>query len=186
MALHTDQWWMPQPRPPGEAHARPAQLERDLVGATDWSPAPHPIAPPMAFNVLWPLVDFTEENGATRVVPRSHLSGRQPNRAIPHPVPTIAAAVPAGIGIAFDARLWHAAGPNVGSSPRIALGTLYCAPQTRPLENYVAGLRPDVKARLDEAYLRRLGFGPWHAYGNVGDPFAALIEPERGLVGELV
>ena len=36
------------------------------------------ISPAVACNFDWMLTDFSEENGATLVVPGSYLSGRQP------------------------------------------------------------------------------------------------------------
>ena len=51
------------------------------MGRTRFHDRHHPdaIAPAACSNVIWMLDDFTEANGATRVVPGSHLSGRQPD-----------------------------------------------------------------------------------------------------------
>ena len=80
MNLHTDQWWMPEP-----IHRRPnpvpaGSLTRDLSNRVDERPAM--IAPPVVVNVMWMLNDFTEEIGATRIVPRSHLYGRRPTKTV--------------------------------------------------------------------------------------------------------
>ena len=45
-------------------------------------PRPHPA---IVCNTMWALTDFTEANGATRIVPGSHLMGRQPPGTVPPP-----------------------------------------------------------------------------------------------------
>lgn len=51
---------------------------------SDWPlggvPQPYP-SWPMLLQTMWMLTDFTEENGATRLVPDSHRSGRPPVEA---------------------------------------------------------------------------------------------------------
>ena len=54
-------------------------------------------------------------------VPGSHLSGRQPNRSIPHPVVTVAITGPEGLAIAFDGRLWRDAAANNTSQSRFRI-----------------------------------------------------------------
>jgi len=47
-----------------------------------------PDFPPVVVNTMWALDDFTEANGATRLVPGSHRWGeRTPGRATPSSTP---------------------------------------------------------------------------------------------------
>ncbi len=59
-------------------------------------------------TALWALDDFTAANGATRIVPGSHLrpAGR------PDPAEAIPAEMPAGSVLPFSGRLYHGAGAN--------------------------------------------------------------------------
>ena len=185
MPLHTDQWWMPPPVAPGAMAAQPSAIARNSGDAVDPSPASGPISPAVAANVMWMVTDFSEANGATRVVPRSHLSGRQPDPSVPHKVPSVPAEGPAGTAIVFDARLWHGAGANSTEAARFGITTTCCAPQCRPLENYTRGLRPDVLARCPPERLARLGFAAWSSYGHTGDPESRLAADGSEALGEL-
>lgn len=185
MPLHTDQWWMPEPERPGAARKRPAEARRGDGAALDPSPSPAPIAPIACANVMWMVTDFAEEGGATRLVPGSHRSGRQPDKSVPHKVPTVAATGPAGTAFAFDARLWHGAAPNRTQHSRYGITTVGCGPQFRPLENYARGLRPEVLERLSVSTLKRLGFSAWSSYGHTGDPEADVSAAGSEALGEL-
>lgn len=73
-------------------------------------------------TALWALDDFTAENGATRVVPGSHLlalplpkSVRQPGAHHPDEMPVLPEA---GSVLVFDGHLWHAGGENRGGASR--------------------------------------------------------------------
>ena len=75
-------------------------------------------------NSIWLLVDFTPENGATRIVPGSHNSGKHPNDALddpwtPHPDEILLTA-PAGTVVIFNSHLWHGGTINRSDSPRVA------------------------------------------------------------------
>lgn len=185
MPLHTDQWWMPPPQEPGQPSAVLSTMSRGHEGSIDPRPADRPIAPMGAANVMWAISDFTEENGATRLVPRSHLSGRQPDRSVPHKVPSVPAAGPAGTAFVFDARLWHGAGANRSDSARYGITTVGCGPQFRQLETYARGLRPEVMERTPVPVLRRLGLAAWSGYGHTGDPEAEIIAEGSACLGEL-
>ena len=185
MPLHTDQWWMPPPVHPGEPNPKPSSMKRGDGICLDPSPAAHAVAPAVAVNAMWMITDFTEETGATRIVPKSHLSGRQPDASVPHKIPTVPATGPAGTAFVFDARLWHGAGPNTGITSRFGITTVSCGPQFRPLENYARGLHPDVFARTSPERLQRIGFATWSSYGHTGDPEAQVTADGSEACGEL-
>ncbi len=185
MPLHTDQWWMPQPEIPGGRRACVSTRIRGDGSCLDPTPADHPIAPVVAVNAMWMVTDFTEQTGATRIVPMSHLSGAQPDTSVPHKIPTVPAIGPAGTAFVFDARLWHGAAPNTSNDARFGITTVACGPQFRALENYSRGLRPEVLARVSPQRLRRLGFATWSSYGHTGDPDAQFTADGPNAPGEL-
>jgi ectoine hydroxylase-related dioxygenase (phytanoyl-CoA dioxygenase family) len=185
MALHIDQWWMPPPMAPDDPPRPVSALRRGAGGSIDPSPAKGPISTTMVANAMWMIDDFTGENGATRLVPGSHLSGRTPDPAVPHKVATVGATGPAGTAFVFDGRLWHGAGANNSDKPRRGITTTCCGPQCRPLENYTRGMRPEVLARCPPEILARLGFAAWSSYGHTGDPDTRLSEPGERALGEL-
>ncbi len=55
------------------------------------------------------LSDFTAENGGTRLVPRNHLLGQQPDADQERDVEAVAAEGPAGTALVLDGRTWHGA-----------------------------------------------------------------------------
>ena len=185
MPLHSDQWWMPPPAVPGQAGVKASDITRNGAGSLDPSPAREAISPVVEANVMWMVSDFTEENGATRVVPRSHLSGRQPDSSVPHKVETVPAVGPAGTAFAFDGRLWHGAGANRTQASRYGITSVFCAPQCRTLENYTRGMRPEVLDRCPANIRERLGFATWSSYGHTGDPEARFALAGDAALGEL-
>jgi hypothetical protein len=122
----------------------------------------------MVCNVVWLLVDFTRENGGTRLVPGSHLWDpprirfeRDPDgvpRLAPNDAATVIAEAPAGSALIFDGRLWHGAGANTTDTPRPALFSYYCAPFLRQQENIPLSLLSEVYDGLTPAELKVLGF----------------------------
>ncbi|MEI9997528.1 MAG: phytanoyl-CoA dioxygenase family protein [Rhizomicrobium sp.] len=123
---------------------------------------------PMVGNVVWMLVDFTRDNGATRVVPGSHLweppSIRIEKDAagvanlVQSEVEPVIAEAPAGSALIFDGRLWHGAGANRTDVPRPALFSYYCQPYIRQQENIALSLLDDVYAEMSTAERAMVGF----------------------------
>jgi ectoine hydroxylase-related dioxygenase (phytanoyl-CoA dioxygenase family) len=184
LPLHTDQWWMPLPRPPGEPHMRAGSLDRGNVAVGPPARATGPINPPLVVNAMWMITDFTEENGGTRLVPGSHLSGAQPDPAVPHRVPTVAATGPAGTVVIWEGRMWHAGGVNRGNVRRWGIPVYYGAPQIRSLANLTLGTRPEVLADASPKLRRLLGFEVWNEYGGTGS-LDGYAHPASELIGEL-
>ncbi len=184
MPLHADQWWMPQPVVPGEATIRQGDMHRAAGPFGEPTRATMPINGPLACNMMWMANDFTAENGATRVVPGSHLSG-----CIPDPTRDdygeIPIEAPAGSLLVWDARTWHAAGLNVADHPRYGVVTYFCAPIMRSLGNLTYGTRTDVRDAMSQELLTLCGFTPWDSYGMTDDPNTRAARSGDESVGRL-
>jgi len=185
MALHTDQWWMPPPVMPGERHQPGGTITRDGARQGALKKATRPIAAPMVVQTMLMVNDFTEANGATRLVPGSHMTGSQPDQSVPHVVPSIAAEGPAGTIAIWEGRTWHSAGPNTSNEVRLGMPTLYAAPQMRTLMNFTLGTKPEVLAQAAPEMRRLLGFKPWSGYGSTGEMGAEWARPGSETIGEL-
>ncbi|MFO0997694.1 MAG: phytanoyl-CoA dioxygenase family protein [Alphaproteobacteria bacterium] len=185
LPLHMDQWWMPMPAMPGEPYVRASTISRENVRTGPPTRSTTPINPPMVVNAMCMISDFTEENGATRLVPTSHLSGTQPEPSLPHPVPTVAATGPAGNVVIWEGRTWHAAGANVSREERYGLVSYYAAPQSRSLQNFTLATKPEILEGASPELLRLLGFKVWHSYGQTGLSGGEYAKPASELIGEL-
>jgi hypothetical protein len=69
-------------------------------------------------NIIVPLVDFTADNGATRVVPGSHRKPPCFDRAADHHPDEVQVECAAGSLLAFSAHLTHSGMPNRSSRSR--------------------------------------------------------------------
>ena len=181
MPLHTDQWWMPQPQRKSRPMRIPVgSVDRGRAHTADWaSESDEFIAPPVAAQAIFLASDFVSGNGATMIVPGSHLAGRlpRPEEASDH---TLSTAVPLeaakGCCVVYDARLWHGTGVNTGDWVdrstglpwRLGIFSLYCAPWARPQENMVLGALAQALDGMSDEQKTLLGFRAWHAYGRVG------------------
>lgn len=184
MDLHTDQWWMPAPTRRERTPLPPGSIDRRRFDV-DEDGTPAMIAPAVVVNVLWMLSGFTAENGGTRVVPRSHHIGRQPDTDQDRDVETVAAEGPAGTALVLDGRTWHGTGANVSGAPRWAVITTFCGPQFRPQENFTVGTSPDVLKTASPELLALLGFKVWNAYGRIESPAVEFIAPGETSLGEM-
>lgn len=142
--------------------------------------------PPLAVNAVWALSDFTEQNGATRIVPGSHRYDHPPPYG--GEVETVAATMPAGSVMLFDSALWHYGGANESAERRYAISCYYCAGWMRQQENLQLGIPQDVARRFPRRLQELCGYGIYKGqYGHIDnqDPIAMLgREPLRTTVWE--
>ena len=118
-------------------------------------PKPHP---PTVCNTMWALTDFTEDNGATRIIPGSHRDPNNPELGKEYGG-TIPAAMPRGSVLVFNGSAWHGGGPNRTGARRIGVAMNYCAGWVRQQENQQLGIPREV-ARTFSPRLRKLvGYG---------------------------
>lgn len=120
-------------------------------------PRPHP---PLMVSAIWSLDAFTEANGASRVLPASHLDP-QPDLEAAESA-TIALEMPAGSVGLWDGRLIHGGGANHTDRPRRAVAVLYARAWLRQQENQYLCIDRATVAGFDRDYQRLLG---WSRYG---------------------
>lgn len=158
----------------------PGQEGQPLHEDTQQIPLPRP-RPALALNAMWALSDFTEANGATRIIPGSHrYDGPPPFGAT---LPTVAAEMPAGSVMLFDSQLWHAGGTNTTDQRRYAISCYYCVGWMRQQENQLLGIPQDLAARMPRRLQEMLGYGVWRGqYGHIAnrDPIELLGRAREG------
>jgi ectoine hydroxylase-related dioxygenase (phytanoyl-CoA dioxygenase family) len=115
--------------------AQPIHADDQLIPI----PKPHP---PTVCNTMWALTDFTEANGATRIIPGSHLRDRNPDYGKPYE--SIAAEMPKGSVLVWHGSLWHGGGANRTDATRVGIAMNYCAGYIRQQENQQLGISPDA------------------------------------------
>lgn len=97
---------------------------------TDWLPRA-PSEPFSIVTTIWLLDDFTPNNGATRLIPGSHLLPRplpksRQDPASRHPDQKLAVAR-AGSVLVFNGHLWHSGTRNASTGPRRVLQCQFVA-----------------------------------------------------------
>ncbi|MFJ9365914.1 phytanoyl-CoA dioxygenase family protein [Nocardia sp. NPDC101769] len=136
--LHADDGFYPLPRP------------RKALGAA----------------TIWAIDDFTAENGATDIVPGSHLwDDRLPGES-DRREPVV---MPAGSCVFFVGTLWHGGGANRSANPRLALTAQYCEPWLRPQEAFTLSMTRDTVRAVSEDIRRMLGY-------SIHPPFIGQVD----------
>ncbi|MGX1359115.1 phytanoyl-CoA dioxygenase family protein [Bradyrhizobium elkanii] len=95
----------------------PGQEAQPIHEDTQLIPLPRPHIP-ITINAIWALSDFREDNGATRIIPRSHKFDSSPEYGKEYDAVT--ATMPAGSVMLFDSALWHGGGANTSDARRFA------------------------------------------------------------------
>ena len=116
-------------------------------------PKPHPAT---VCNSMWALTDFTEANGATRLIPGSHLADASPTYGQPYD--SIPAEMPRGSVLIWHGSLWHGGGANSTSDRRIGLAMNYCAGYVRQQENQQLGIPREIAAGFGERLQQLCGY----------------------------
>jgi ectoine hydroxylase-related dioxygenase (phytanoyl-CoA dioxygenase family) len=115
---------------PGET-GQPIHADDQLM------PLAKPHAPTVC-NTMWALTDFTDDNGATRLVPGSHLADHDPDYGGDYE--TVPAEMRRGSVLIWHGSLWHAGGANTTDARRVGIAMNYCAGFIRQQENQQLGI----------------------------------------------
>ena len=120
---------------------------------------------------VWAIDDFTEQNGATVVIPKSHEwdDERIGNRA-----EAIPAVMPAGSVIFFLGTTWHGGGENRSNAPRFAITHQYCEAYMRQQENYLLELSKNTVRALSPELQALIGY-------SIYAPFMGMVAGKHPL-----
>jgi ectoine hydroxylase-related dioxygenase (phytanoyl-CoA dioxygenase family) len=164
---------------PGEA-AQPIHADDMLI------PIAKPHAP-IVCNTMWALTDFTEDNGATRLLPGTHKSATHPELGMEYEG-AIAAAMPKGSVLVFDGSIWHGGGVNRTQARRVGIAMNYCAGFIRQQENQQLGIPREIAKGFSPRLRKLVGYGIYRQLlGHIDkcSPVDLLDEtPPRRVVGE--
>jgi|SRR5262245_39118225 len=162
---------------PGE-RAQPIHADDQLL------PLPKPHVPTVC-NSMWALTDFTEANGATRVVPGSHLRDHSP--AFGEDYDSVPAEMPRGSVLVWHGSLWHGGGANRTGQRRVGIAMNYCAGWIRQQENQQLGIPREV-ARTFSPRLRQLvGYGVYQGLvGHIDKRDPKFLLGEDGADGGMI
>ena len=136
----------------GVMHLQPGEKAQTLHRDSGFYPIQNP-CPPLLLATMWAISDFTQENGATRIIPGSHLWD---DRRKPEPHEIIAAEMPAGSVLFYIGAAFHGGGSNKAAAPRTGIALHYALGWLRQEENqYLAVPRemarsfsPELKALM--------------------------------------
>ena len=140
-----------------DEQAQPVHADDQLI------PLPRPHVP-IICNTMWAITDFTEENGATRVVPGSHLLDEPPNPLEPYD--TVPAEMPKGSVLVWVGSLWHGGGANRTDRRRVGIAMNYCAGYIRQQENQQLGVPPALVKTFPRRLQELVGYSVYN--GLVG------------------
>jgi ectoine hydroxylase-related dioxygenase (phytanoyl-CoA dioxygenase family) len=167
---------------PGET-AQPIHADDQLIPI----PKPHP---PTVCNSMWALTDFTEANGATRIVPGTHLADHSPDYGAAFD--SVAAEMGAGSVLIWHGSLWHGGGANTTDQTRMGIAMNYCAGYIRQQENQQLGLSRETVSRFSPRLRELVGYGVYNMLiGHINkqspeqlllddEPPAGAVSPESG------
>ncbi|MFV1943998.1 phytanoyl-CoA dioxygenase family protein [Pseudomonas luteola] len=131
----------------------PAQMLHQDEAAWDLFPFPKDYH--VQCNLLCAMSDYTEENGATRIVPNSQYAGAVQKYAISD---SVAAVMKKGSVLFYTGKVYHGAGENKTSGVRQALNLTYAVGWVRQEENQYLSTPVEIAKTLPTDLLKLMGY----------------------------
>ena len=151
----------------------------------------------LGVSAFWTIDETTDTNGATEILPGSHLWPEQtlPGASSPTSFTTkefkaqahdhgarpdsVKAVMPAGSLMLAKSTLWHRGGANRSDKTRLIITPQYCVGWTRPLENMCLAVPPEIAVQLPLRAQELIGY-------SIHPPFMGYVDgvhPQRVLEG---
>ena len=127
-------------------------------------------------NTIWAVTDFTQENGATQVVPSSNKwdPARKPE---PHEITY--AEMKAGSVLVYSGSVIHSGGENTTDADRMGLNITYALGWLRQEENQYLSCPPEIAKDFPPELQAMLGYAMGsYALGYFTPPTAPGVNPE--------
>lgn len=140
--------------------------------------------PALGISAFWAIDDTTEQNGATEIIPGSHLWDGEiiqgavtpsdfAHKGFDHAdddrVDAIKLVMPSGSLAITKGTLWHRGGANRSDRPRLIITPQYCAGWIRQLENMALAVPAEVAETLPERARELIGY-------SIHPPFMGHID----------
>jgi hypothetical protein len=135
---------------------------------------PHP---PTLVQTMWAVTDFTRENGATMIVPESHLWEDQ---RWPQDKEIQSAEMPKGSVLFYQSGTIHGSGENCSDQLRTGISIQYSLGWLRTEENQHLSYPLEVAKNFPEKLQDLVGYefgGPYLGFVNGDDPKRLLQDP---------
>jgi ectoine hydroxylase-related dioxygenase (phytanoyl-CoA dioxygenase family) len=137
----------------------PGETPQPIHADDQLMPLAKPHAPTVC-NSMWALTDFTDANGATRIIPGTHLAAGSPDYGSSYD--SLPAEMARGSVLVWHGSLWHGGGANTTDDDRVGIAMNYCAGWVRQQENQQLGIPVEI-ARTFSPRLRELcGYGVYN------------------------
>lgn len=151
--------------------------------------------PPFQLSAFWAIDETTEENGATQIIPGSHLwnenlsddllsTGAFEKRDISKVdvdpqarEDALSVTLPAGALMLAKGTLYHRGGANKSDGKRLILTPQYSPGWVRSLENMILSTPPEVAAKLPQRVRELIGY-------SIHPPFMGYVDgmhPQKNL-----
>lgn len=126
------------------------------------------------FSTIWAIDDFRMDNGATQVVPGSHLwdASREPGSE-----EVAAATMRAGSVLLYNGSVLHGGGANRSESDRLGVLLHYCPSWLRQEENQYLSCPPEIARTLSPELRALMGYAKG---GYVLGFFSPPVGPGEG------
>jgi ectoine hydroxylase-related dioxygenase (phytanoyl-CoA dioxygenase family) len=134
---------------PGEDKVFHKKVHRDIRGFSSDIP--------LLLNMLVMLDDFTVENGATLVLPGSHLKAEAPTEE-EFKLNAVSITGSAGDIVIWNSNLFHASGINTTEQVRRALPITFSLPYYKQLLDYPRAIGYDKYDSFEDSMKRLLGY----------------------------
>lgn len=127
--------------------------------------------PPFGAATVWAIDEFTEDNGATVIIPGSHEWGED---RVGQRAEAIPAEMPAGSVVFFLGTTWHGGGQNQSHDARFAVTHQYCEAYMRQQENYLLELSKETVRDLSPELQALIGY-------SIYPPFMGMVDGKHPL-----